>query len=135
MQRQQRWIVGTILVGLTMLFTLVPLSGDDPAIIGWPTLAEAQQAGGNTPQVDLKDPAVIQEGAAIYNRNCTFYCHGQEGRPKLGPKLRGRQLDKDFLFKVMADGQSKMPGFKGRLTDEQIWKLVAYILSLSDAKD
>ncbi len=135
MQRQQHWIGGTLLVGLTMLFTLMPLSGDEPAIIGRPTLAEAQQAGESAPPFDLKDPAVIQEGAAIYNGNCTFYCHGQGGRPKLGPDLRGRPFDKGGLFKVLADGQGRMPGFKNRLTDEQIWKLVAYILSLSNTKD
>jgi len=111
------------------------LPGEDPELIGGSPLAEAQQAGGNAPPFDLKDPAVIQAGAAIYNGNCTFYCHGQGGRPKLGPDLRGRQFDKDGLFKVLADGQGRMPGFKSRLTDEQIWKLVAYILSLSNAKD
>ncbi|MBI3990248.1 MAG: cytochrome c [candidate division NC10 bacterium] len=135
MRRQQRWIGRAILVGLTMLFTLVPFSRDEPAIIGWPTLAEAQQAGGNAPPVDLKDPAVIQEGAALYSGNCTFYCHGKEGRVGRGPKLRGREFDKDVLFNVLADGRGMMPGFKTRLNDEQIWKLVAYIFSLSDAKD
>jgi len=118
-----------------MLFTLVPLSGDDPAIIGWPTLAEAQQAGGNAPPIDLNDPVAIQEGAALYSGNCTFYCHGKEGRVGRGPKLRGRDFDKQYLFNVLANGQGTMPNFKGRLTDEQIWKLVAYILSLSNAKD
>lgn len=135
MRRRQRWIGGTILAGLTTLFTLVSLPGDEPIPSWQPAMAEAQQAGGNAPLFDLKDPAVIQEGATLYNGNCTFYCHGQEGRPKLGPSLRGRSFEKDVLFRVLADGQGRMPGFKGRLTDEQIWKLTAYILSLADTKE
>ncbi len=134
MRRHQWWIGGVIFAGLLLFLTFL-LLGEHPGIIGWSTLAEAQQAGGNAPPVDLKDPAVIQAGAAIYNGNCTFYCHGQEGRPKLGPNLRGREFDKDVLFDVLANGRGRMAGFKGRLNDEQIWKLVAYILSLSNAKD
>lgn len=131
MRRYQRGMRGVILAGFTLLFIMVPLSGDDPAILSQPTLAEAQEAGENVLPVDLKDPAVIKEGAALYSGNCTFYCHGKEGMAGRGPKLRGRRFDKEYLFNVLSNGWNVMPAFKGRLTDEQIWKLVAYILSLS----
>ena len=82
------------------------------------------------PTVNLDDPQVIRSGRTDFARNCAVgYCHGKEGRPNRGPRLRGRRLERDYLFRVIRDGipRSSMRGWKQTLTDSQIWGLVAYI--------
>lgn len=105
-------------------------------------LAEAQaqgppEAGGNTnvPPFDLTDGAAIKEGAALFATRCTGYCHARGGGPGRAPKLRGRTFDKDYLFQAIANGIVVMPAWKGILSDEQIWAIVAYILSLSHVEE
>jgi putative heme-binding domain-containing protein len=47
------------------------------------------------------------------------------------PRLRGRDLDGAYIFKTITNGVPGTPmlGFKSELTEEQRWKLVAFILS------
>ena len=57
------------------------------------------------------------------------------------PKLRGKTYDPNFLYARIAQGSPGgasglvMPAFSTMLPPEEIWKLVAYIMSLQDAKD
>ena len=55
---------------------------------------------------------------------------GKAGR---GPRLRGREWDKNYLFKVTFEGipNSSMPAWKDRLTEQEIGAVVAYVLTLS----
>jgi putative heme-binding domain-containing protein len=87
------------------------------------------------PHITLDDPAVITRGAALFASSCAVgYCHGAEGRAGGGPRLAGRKLDQDYLFKTISMGinQSPMPAFKSELSSDQIWSVVAYISSLSE---
>lgn len=134
-----RCFVGLILL---LILPLGMLPGGKPIPIGRPVLAEAQapsppEAGGNTkvPPFDLTDGAAIQEGAALFATRCTGYCHAKGGGPGRAPKLQGRNLDKDRLFQTISNGVVVMPAWKGILSDEEIWKIVAYILSLSHVED
>ncbi len=84
--------------------------------------------------VNLSDPNVIATGRTIFAQSCSVgYCHGKEGRSGRGPKLRAREWDKDYLFNVILDGipSSSMPAWKDKLSEQQIWSVVAYILTLS----
>jgi putative heme-binding domain-containing protein len=86
------------------------------------------------PSVDLSDPQVIGSGATLFAKNCSVgYCHGSAGRAGRGPRLRGREWEKNYLFKVTYDGipNSSMPAWKSRLTETEIGSIVAYILTLS----
>jgi len=91
-----------------------------------------QEASDEVPSLD--DEAVIQEGAALFTQSCAVYCHGPKGIGGRGPRLRGRQFDKDYLFNTISNGRDLMPPFKEIYTREEIWKLVAYVLSLSNAE-
>jgi mono/diheme cytochrome c family protein len=91
-----------------------------------------QEASDEVPSLD--DEAVIQEGAALFTQSCAVYCHGPKGIGGRGPRLRGRQFDKDYLFNIISNGRDLMPPFKEVYTREEIWKLVAYVLSLSNAE-
>ena len=87
------------------------------------------------PSVDLKDPAVVGAGRILFARSCSVgYCHGAEGRAGGGPRLRGKQWEPGYLYRVTAEGipRSSMPGWKEKLSQDEIWSVVAYVMSLSD---
>ena len=59
------------------------------------------------------------------------YCHGAGGMGGGAPRLRGRDLDPAYVFKTVTNGVPGTPmmAFKGDLSEEQRWKLVAFVLS------
>ncbi|MCI0420929.1 MAG: c-type cytochrome [Acidobacteria bacterium] len=92
------------------------------------------QTGSLPAGLDLSDPRVIAEGNALFAQSCSVgYCHGVAGKAGRGPRLRGRDWDKNYLFKVTFEGvpNSSMPAWKDRLTEAEIGAIVAYILTLS----
>lgn len=88
-------------------------------------------------------PATIAAGGAIYAAQCAG-CHGRNG---FGDGNAGRALDPSpallnflvrmpgavdsYLLWTVAEGGlpfgSEMPAFKDRLSDEQIWQVIAYM--------
>ncbi len=93
------------------------------------------------PPFPLDDPNAIAEGAKRFSASCTGYCHGREGRVSRAPKLRGKTYDPNFLYARISNGLPAgqtglpMPSFQTMLQPDEIWKIVAYIMSLSDVKD
>lgn len=75
-------------------------------------------------------------GAALYQQKCTA-CHGAGGAGKasLGTRALGsaavQKQSNAELTKTIAQGKGKMPGYKSRLTEEQIRQLVRYIRTLA----
>jgi mono/diheme cytochrome c family protein len=88
-----------------------------------------------TPPFPLDDPEAIAEGGRRFSVTCTGYCHGREGRVSRAPKLRGKTYDPNYLYGRISNGFPPMPAFQTVLPPEEIWKLVAYIMSLSNAPD
>ena len=100
-------------------------------LIGW----AAPFARSST--VDLKDPAVIAKGNWVFARYCSVgYCHGAQGRSGLGPALRDRVWYPQELFAIVAGGRpgTLMPPFVENLYPEDIWSIVAYVISLGSVK-
>jgi mono/diheme cytochrome c family protein len=93
------------------------------------------------PPFPLDDPQAVEEGAKRFSASCTGYCHGREGRVSRAPKLRGKTYEPGFLYARISNGLPAgqtglpMPAFQTMLPPEEIWKVVAYIMSLSTAKD
>jgi mono/diheme cytochrome c family protein len=90
------------------------------------------------PPVDLSDPARAAAGQKRFNQAC-FYCHGQDGVGGKGAPLRNRpDLEPQFIFDTISNGRirgsSVMPKWKNGLSEDQIWELTAFIVSLRDAK-
>ena len=84
--------------------------------------------------VEMTAPEVIKSGRTTFARNCSVgYCHGKEGRANRGPRLRGRSLKRDYLFRVIRDGipRTSMPSWQQSLGPSEIWSVVAYIEMLS----
>ena len=79
----------------------------------------------------------VGEGRDIYNRSCTT-CHGADGAggemgPALGaPARRYAQSTDAQIFETIKNGvpSTQMPRFGGRLTDDDVWKVAAYIRGL-----
>jgi cytochrome c6 len=80
------------------------------------------------------------DGAGDYKAKCAM-CHGPDGTGSTatGKALKVRDLASPDvqsqtdaqLTEIVANGKNKMPAYKGKLTDEQIKGLVAYIRGLA----
>jgi putative heme-binding domain-containing protein len=94
--------------------------------------AQAQQAN---PYAN--NAAAIEEGRGLYNGSCTG-CHGTNGAAgEIGPGLAipgrsyGRNSDGQ-IFDAIKHGipATVMPAHQAKLTDDQIWKITAYVKGL-----
>jgi mono/diheme cytochrome c family protein len=112
----RRWLV-TAVVGLAWL----------------PSIAHAQDF---KPPSNLKSPDMIAEGRAFFNRRCAGRCHGVDGQEGFdGPILVGKaHLDPTYIFVTLITGRpgSAMPSWKDRLSDDELWKVIAFVSSLGD---
>jgi mono/diheme cytochrome c family protein len=82
---------------------------------------------------DLKDPKMIAAGREIFLEKQCAHCHGEDGRG--GVNLARRSLDPAGVFESIADGREKngirMPAWREVLTDDEIRKATAYVMSIS----
>src|SRR5207253_8466694 len=94
-------------------------------------------AGPAAPNPAIGNDQAIQEGEQIYNQTCTA-CHGKDGSagemaPAVAaPSRRYNRVTDDQVFDAVKSGipQTQMPPFGGKFSDDQIWKIVAYIHGL-----
>jgi putative heme-binding domain-containing protein len=87
-------------------------------------------------EAKLKDPQFIAEGSKLFGPTCgNAYCHGTGGAGGGAPRLRGKGLESSYLFKSISNGipGTVMPSFKAELSEEQVWKLIAFIMADADA--
>jgi cytochrome c oxidase cbb3-type subunit III len=99
-------------------------------------------AGGRTDHMRLQNPYegqknVLAEGERYYGWfNCAG-CHGAAGGGGIGPPL----ADNDWIygggpgqiFLTIVQGRPNgMPSFGGQIPDDQVWKIVAFVSSLSE---
>ena len=81
--------------------------------------------------------AAVDEGFGLYNSTCTG-CHGANGAAgEIGPGLAipGRSYARNSdaqIFDAIKNGiaSTVMPAHGGKLTDDQIWKITAYVKGL-----
>jgi cytochrome c6 len=75
-------------------------------------------------------------GEKTFKAKCTA-CHGADGKGKEALKTQDlasaavQNMSDAELTSITANGKGKMPAYKGKLTDDQIKDLVAYIRSLA----
>ncbi len=84
------------------------------------------------------DDASVNAGKAIYNKNCAS-CHGKAGLGD-GAKARGletfpgdfskaefqNQTDGELFYKTKT-GRDEMPKYEGKIDDEGVWQVIAYM--------
>jgi cytochrome c oxidase cbb3-type subunit 3 len=96
----------------------------------WATLANPY--AGNKQRTD--------EGAALFVAYNCMDCHGSEGSGSMGPSLQDRRwhfggTDGDLFQSIYEGRPDGMPSWGGRIGDDQIWRLVAYVQTLSSGHD
>lgn len=106
-----------VVVGIAVVMTVVLLFTNSPTA---PPAASP----------DAVVAAAGIDGAALYGQRCAS-CHGGDGSGGIGPRLAGGRAlaqfpDPQDQIAVVTNGRGGMPGFGGRLTDEQIAAIVAY---------
>jgi cytochrome c oxidase cbb3-type subunit 3 len=82
-----------------------------------------------------KDLAAMAEGRGLFVRFNCVGCHGGRAGGGMGPSLRDvvwRYGNTDAqIFSTINEGRDQgMPAWGTKLTEDQIWKLVAYVQSL-----
>jgi cytochrome c oxidase cbb3-type subunit 3 len=86
------------------------------------------------------DRGKIKEGGALFiSYNC-MDCHGADGSGAMGPSLADGRWHfggtAGEVFQSIYEGRPEgMPAWGGRIADDQIWRLVAYVQSLGAGKD
>lgn len=86
--------------------------------------------------VTIVMPAFAADGAATFKAKCAM-CHGADGtkeNPGMGVKsLAGADIQKQSdadLVATVTKGKGKMPGYAGKLSDEDIKAVVAFVHTL-----
>jgi cytochrome c oxidase cbb3-type subunit III len=98
------------------------------------------QPGPPTRDVDVRPPYEnnaygVSEGKRLYNAfNCSG-CHFQGGGG-IGPPLMDAEWiygsQPENIFETIVEGRPNgMPSFRGKLGNDQVWQLVAYVRSMS----
>jgi cbb3-type cytochrome c oxidase subunit III len=88
------------------------------------------------PFLGLSLPPQAQKGQAIFQEQCVG-CHGADGKAQtdMGKTIQAADLTSGAvqgqsdskLEKTIKSGNAKMPSFDGKLSDDEIASVVAYI--------
>jgi mono/diheme cytochrome c family protein len=78
------------------------------------------------------DATVIAEGRRLYRSTC-YICHADTG--SRGPNLRRSKLKGQQFLRIVMNGRkgTQMPAWKGKLSEEEMWKILAFIEAPADA--
>lgn len=95
---------------------------------------QAQEAAAVPSAEDLRNPEWVQAGREKFGQTCA-YCHGKEGDSGKNRPFRERiDWDPVLIHDVITNGRKRganvMPAWKGSLSDEDIWRITAFIRSL-----
>ena len=101
----------------------------------WPVPKEASER--KNPVASA--PASLKEAKALYEKECAV-CHGPKGDGKgagavalqvrpadfTDGQMMGEMTDGDLFYRL-SEGRLPMAAYKGKLSEEQRWKLVTYL--------
>ncbi len=99
------------------------------ALVALPAAAQDEEAN---PYAG--DAAAAQEGKALFARSGCVPCHGPNGEGGIGPNLVDDQWMYKFspgmVYRTIRNGRRGTPmvAFKDRLTPEQTWQIVEFLL-------
>lgn len=110
-----------------LLAVATAASAADGEGVGAPTAVPSAQ--------ELADPEWIAQGRKRFVSACAL-CHGQEGEAGKVKSFKQRPgWDPLKIHNAIANGSARagnvMPAWKGSIADAEIWKIVAYVKSLT----
>ena len=99
--------------------------------------AQAQQNGAAPQKLNpyTGKTEAIAEGKALFKKYNCYACHGMSGGGGMGPNLTdeiwqtGDGSDLSLLAQIR-EGKGNMPPFKAMITDDEAWKIIAFVRSL-----
>ena len=96
-------------------------------------LAQTPLPGAATPSPATEQ--VIAAGEALYAANCAT-CHGVNAGGGAGPRLAGnaRLRDEAMVRNTVQYGRGMMPGFGSLLSDDELERLVSYVMGLAEGE-
>ncbi|WP_164668771.1 menaquinol-cytochrome c reductase cytochrome b/c subunit [Virgibacillus doumboii] len=117
--------VGMMLLGLA---SVIWLTWESSSAVNWEQRAEANKPVHPSEKVEInkEDP-----GYAIYENNC-MSCHGEDLSGGAGPPLTGIDRSADEIAKIAREGVGSMPPDQFTGSDEELQKLVDFIVSVNE---
>ncbi len=141
-QQQNRWTPYAALIGMLVLM-LAGCARDQRELQDGSqaqTTMPAPQTGVASTQQKTATPyegniAAINEGKLLYNQFNCVGCHAAGGGA-IGPALMDDKWlygsDPAAIFNTIVEGRPRgMPSFRDKIPEDDIWKIVAYVRSLS----
>ncbi|MGO4542851.1 c-type cytochrome [Paenibacillus sp. 2TAB19] len=115
----KKWIMA-IMVGFSALLGVFLL------LFNLPPKEKVSDVDHNITIPDI--PVDIANAESIYKSNC-MGCHGDEYQGRMGPALNqvGTTLGREKIYKQIVNGGGGMPGYKDRLTDDEIVNLANWL--------
>jgi len=97
------------------------------------TMIVAGCGGSQLAKEAISDPGQMIFNAHVNPEATCWTCHnGNGGGSFWGPRLIGRQkLTEEKVVRQIHDGKGRMPPFKGKLTDDEMRKVAAWVLSIA----
>jgi len=128
-------------LGIFVVFVIVAVAGGTVvySLSDWTAPDKARQMQNPFPPT----PKAVGLGMSTYTDRCQN-CHGEDGNGKGERAEKLSVAPSDFtdahamglltdgeLFWKISEGHRPMPGFKGKLTEEERWQVVDYIRTFS----
>ncbi len=110
-----------------------PYSGDSGAVA---LIPGSDVAPGSVDNPYSGDSGAIADGRRLYIWYNCGACHGELGGGGMGPPLRDQQWiyggDAVSIYRSIMQGRPQgMPGWIGKIPDDQVWQIVAFIEALA----
>ena len=124
---------GSLLSGLVFIAGCNPATEAEPPAptAGVPAAPSGPIAGSAETGTTAAGTEAVS-GEAVYKQFCQG-CHGETGTAgtaKVDLVKEAAEHEPSELREVVLNGEGKMPSFKGRLSDEQIDAVIAYVRGL-----
>jgi cytochrome c551 len=123
--------VGFLLVMSAILIALSACGGSKDSNNATPAPTQTQTpAETQAPDTGAATGGAVdaEKAQSIYQSNC-MACHAADMSGGMGPALKdiGARLSQDQIAGIITNGQGRMPGFSGRLSDEDVNTLAAWL--------
>lgn len=133
-----KWI-SALPAGLVVLWVGCTTGGPAPVVPASPEEAvEVALAVAPSPAAAYReDPEAVTRGGGLFRAVCTGYCHSTRPADRVAPDLfdcvwKHGSSDLD-IHRVVLEGvpDTQMQAFVGKLPDDEVWKIIAFLRARS----